>query len=476
VKFVLATTDVRKVPETIVSRCQRFDFRRLTVAQIAEQLRRVAQAEGMVFSDASLALVARGAEGGMRDALSLLDRVRAACGDRPGDAEVAEAVGVVDSASVARIAWGLVRRDGAAVLAEIAALHERGLEMRRVAEEVVRHLRNAAVARLVPGAPLDLADAERQEVLAQAQAAPPEQLVRLFDVAQRAVFEVRMADQPRYALEVALLKGVFLAPGAEVSELIARLEELAAGGGPASAGPTGTFAPRTPATQGPLTPSAGPPQADRSRGAPTAPPTSSPATNAEPITPSPSTSLGAGSASPQGEQSRGAPTSTDRAIAPFGTPGCAVPAPSPPGAPGVAGSLSPAGAGERGGPWRALVEQAEQASPMVGQVLRQAVLLKLAEGEVAIQVAPGLAAQTAERRRGEIEAVLERFFGRPTRLAVTASAAPPPEAAGGASLAQVDQEEREARSARVREAARSHANIREAARILDADVAKVDEL
>jgi hypothetical protein len=113
---------------------------------------------------------------------------------------------------------------------------------------------------------------------------------------------------------------------------------------------------------------------------------------------------------------------------------------------------------------------------MVGQVLRQAVLLRLAEGEVAIQVAPGLAAQTAERRRGEIEAVLERFFGRPTRLAVTASAAPPPEAAGGASLAQVDQEEREARSARVREAARSHANIREAARILDADVAKVDEL
>ncbi|HSB19577.1 MAG TPA: DNA polymerase III subunit gamma/tau [Anaeromyxobacteraceae bacterium] len=441
VKFVLATTDVRKVPETIVSRCQRFDFHRLTVAQIAEQLRRVAQAEGMVFSDASLALVARGAEGGMRDALSLLDRVRAACGDRPGDAEVAEAVGVVDSASVARIAWGLVRRDGAAVLAEIAALHERGLEMRRVAEEVVRHLRNAAVARLVPGAPLDLADAERQEVLAQAQAAPPEQLVRLFDVAQRAVFEVRMAEQPRYALEVALLKGVFLAPGAEVSELIARLEEIA--GGPPPGGPTG----RSVATAG-ITPT---PRTEAAT--PTA--TSTPATSAEPITPS--------AASPQGERSRGAPTPGERAVAAFGTPGCAVP--------GAAAAPPPAA-----GAWRALVEQAEQASPVVGQVLRQAVLLRLSEGEVVIQVAPGLAAQTAERRRGEIEAVLERHFGRPTRLAVTASAAPSPEAAGGASLAQVDREEREARSARVREAARSHANIREAAQILGADVAKVDEL
>jgi DNA polymerase-3 subunit gamma/tau len=446
VKFVLATTDVRKVPETIVSRCQRFDFHRLTVAQIAEQLRRVAQAEGMAFSDASLALVARGAEGGMRDALSLLDRVRAACGDRPGDAEVAEAVGVVDSASVARIAWGLVRRDGAAVLAEIAALHERGLEMRRVAEEVVRHLRNAAVARLVPGAPLDLADAERQEVLAQAQAAPPEQLVRLFDVAQRAVFEVRMAEQPRYALEVALLKGVFLAPGAEVSELIARLEEIA--GGPPPGGPTG----RSVATAG-ITP-ASRTEAATATGVPTPTSTWTP-TSAQTAAPTSNPT-----ATP-------ASTPAERPIAPFGTPGCAA---------GSTPSASLAAPGDAATAWRALVEQAEQASPVVGQVLRQAVLLRLSEGEVAIQVAPGLAAQTAERRRGEIEAVLERHFGRPTRLAVTASAAPPPEAAGGASLAQVEREEREARSVRVRDAARSHANIREAAQILGADVAKVDEL
>jgi DNA polymerase-3 subunit gamma/tau len=423
VVFVLATTDVHRVPETIVSRCQRFDFRRLSVAQIVEQLRRVVEAEGMALSDASLALVARGAEGGMRDALSLLDRVRAACGDRPGEAEVAEAVGTVDSASVARIAWGLLRRDGAAVLAEVAALHERGLEMRRVAEEMVRHLRNAAVARLAPGAPLDLADAERQEVLAQAEAASPEQLTRLFDVAQRAAIEVRTADQPRYALEVALLKGVFLAPGAGISELIGRLEEMAGGTLPAPAGPA--------PAPGPTSASVPAPTATR---ASTAGPTPTP----------------------------GAP-SADRALAPFGTPGCAAP-----------GSAEAPGSGA--GPWRALVDQAERASPVVGQVLRQAVLLKLAEGEVAIQVTPGLSAQTAERRRGEIEAVLERFFGRPTRLSLTVGAAAPAEVAEGASLAQVDQAQREARSARVREAARGHANIREAAAILDGDIAKIEEL
>src|ERR687887_2074455 len=204
VKFVLATTDVHKVPETIVSRCQRFDFKRLTQQQLVDQLRRVAQAEGLSVSDGALALVARAAEGGMRDALSMLDQVRAACGDVADDAAVAEAVGVVDAAAVTRLAAALVRRDGAALLAEIEALYARGQEMKRVAEELVRHLRNLVVAKLVPASPLDVSDAERREVLAQSEAASPAQLARLFDLAQRAATEVKTAEQPRYALEVAL--------------------------------------------------------------------------------------------------------------------------------------------------------------------------------------------------------------------------------------------------------------------------------
>ncbi len=227
--FVLATTDVHKVPETIVSRCQRFDFRRLDLRQITDQLGKVAAAEGMKLSGASLALVARAAEGGMRDALSLLDRVRAACGDEPDDGAVAEALGVVDAAAIARMAAALVRRDAAALLAEVAALYERGLEMRRVAEELVRFLRDATVARLAPGVPLDLPEAELKDVQALAAEADPAQVARLFDIAQRAVLEVKLADQPRYALEVALLKGAVLAPGADVAELLARAEAMAAG-------------------------------------------------------------------------------------------------------------------------------------------------------------------------------------------------------------------------------------------------------
>ncbi len=397
VKFVLATTDVHKVPETIVSRCQRFDFRRLTQRQIVEQLRRVVEAEGLSLSDGALALVARGAEGGMRDALSTLDRVRAACGDRPSDAEVAEAVGAVDAAAVARICAGLLARDGGAVLAEVAALYERGLEMRRLAEEVVRHLRDVTLAKLVPGVALDLPDVERREVLAQAEGASAAQLARLFDVAQRTVADVRMSEQPRFALEIGLLKGVFLAPGAEVSELLARLEQLSGGAPPPG---TGGAAPG-------------------GRSATPAPPPASTAASAP----------------------RSTATPTDSADT-----------------------------------WRSLVAAAEAASPMVGNVLRQAVLLRLAEGEVAVQVPPGLPAQLAEKRKGEIEAVLRRHLGRPVRLSLTVGAAAPPEAPAGGSLAQAEQAEREARSALIKERAREHANIREAARILDAEPTKVDEL
>jgi DNA polymerase-3 subunit gamma/tau len=438
--FVLATTDVHRVPETILSRCQRFDFRRLGLSQIVEQLRKVAQAEGMAVSDQALGLVARAAEGGMRDALSLLDRVRAAVGDAPDDAAVAEAVGAVDAAAVGRIAWALVRRDGAALLAEVAALHERGQEMRRVAEEVVRRLRDVTVARLAPGVPIDLPDAERAEVEAQAAAADPAQLARLFDVAQRAVVEVKLSEQPRYALEVALLKAALLAPGADVAELIARVEALA-GGGPL---PTASSPP----------PRASPP--------PARPPTS---TSSPTATPTPTrTATPARAATP-------ARTATPARAA---TPAPALdPPPAEPAPPSRDDAALPLG--ER---WRAAVAEVERSSPAVVPHLKQGALLRLAEGEVTLQFPENTSfAAAVERKRADIEGALGRFFGRPTRLLVKVGPPVPASAESApASLAAVEQAERQARSSRLAEAARGHPNVQEAAQVLGADVAKVEEL
>ncbi|HET6921848.1 MAG TPA: DNA polymerase III subunit gamma/tau, partial [Anaeromyxobacteraceae bacterium] len=420
--FVLATTDVHRVPETILSRCQRFDFRRLGLSQIVEQLRKVARAEGMAVSDQALGLVARAAEGGMRDALSLLDRVRAAVGDAPDDAAVAEAVGAVDAAAVGRIAWALVRRDGAALLAEVAALHERGQEMRRVAEEVVRRLRDVTVARLAPGVPLDLPDPERAEVEAQAAAADPAQLARLFDVAQRAVVEVKLSEQPRYALEVALLRGALLAPGADVAELIARVEALASDPSPSGRGHSGST--ETAEGEG-ARPTATPRQPSR-----------------------PGRGHSGATETAEGEGARPAATPGDDPALPLG---------------------------ER---WRAAVAEVERESPAVVPHLKQGALLRLAEGEVALQFPENASfAAAVERKRADIEGALSRYFGRPTRLLVKVGP-PVPASAGSApaSLAAVEQAERQARSSRLAEAARGHPNVQEAARVLGADVAKVEEL
>jgi DNA polymerase-3 subunit gamma/tau len=425
VKFVLATTDVHKVPETIVSRCQRFDFRRLTQQQIADQLGHVAAEEKMTLSGTALAMVARAAEGGMRDALSLLDRVRAACGDAPGDAEVAEALGTVDVAAVGRMAGALIERDGAALLAEIAVLHERGLEMKRVAEELARHLRNVVVARLAPGAPLDLPDVELREVQAQAAASDPAQLTRLFDLAQRAVVEAKLADQPRHALEVALLKAVFLAPGADVSALIARVEALAGGALPPPGGGGGGGGRPAPARPAAAT-----------------------------ATPAPTTTVPPRSATPTPT-----PTAT------------ATPAPAP-----AEPLIDPAAPlAER---WRAVVDEVEKVSPSVAPALKQATLRWIRDGEVGLQLPPGLAATTVERRRTEIEAVFARCFGRPTALALTLgeAVAPTPGEAAPVSLAAADQAERLSRSKRVRETARTHPNIQQAARLLEGGVDQVEEL
>jgi DNA polymerase-3 subunit gamma/tau len=122
------------------------------------------------------------------------------------------------------------------------------------------------------------------------------------------------------------------------------------------------------------------------------------------------------------------------------------------------------------------VEEVEKVSPAAAPALRQAALLWIRDGEVGLQLPPGLHAASAERRRAEIEGALARHFGRPTRLAVTLGEAPAPEIVAAPSLAASDAAERRERSRRVREAAAEHPNIRDAARILGGDVGRTEEL
>ncbi len=242
VKFIFATTEPHKVLDTIISRCQRHNFRRVPTADMTKRLRQICDAEGIALSDSSLALVVRQSDGGMRDSLSLLDQIVAACGKAPNDEEVASAIGAVDRKLVSGLAAALVGRQANTVLAKIEEAFNTGVDLKKLTEELALYLRHVVVTRATNNAPDDLAEAERAAVTQLAKSADLTQLTRLFDVVYAAIFEIAK-QQPRLYLEMVLLKAVQLAPAASVPELIARVERLAAGAG---AGPQGASGGRSP--------------------------------------------------------------------------------------------------------------------------------------------------------------------------------------------------------------------------------------
>jgi DNA polymerase-3 subunit gamma/tau len=240
VKFIFATTEPHKLPDTILSRCQRHNFRRISQGAMLARLQEIARAEKVTISDSALSLVVRQSEGGMRDALSLLDQVLSACGETPGDAAVAEALGAIDRTVLHACAQALVKGDAVTLLARTRELWDRGVDLQDLAEDLALYLRHLFVAKVTGAGPEELAETDRQAVLGLAREADAAQLARLFDVVHGAVWEVGRAPQPRLALEMALLKGLHLAPAGSIPELIARVERLAAGlPAPAAGAPGG---------------------------------------------------------------------------------------------------------------------------------------------------------------------------------------------------------------------------------------------
>jgi DNA polymerase-3 subunit gamma/tau len=232
VKFVFATTEPHKLPDTILSRCQRHNFRRISTARMLERLKEIAAAEKIEITDTALSLIVRQSEGGMRDALSLLDQVLSACGATPTDEAVAEALGAIDRTVVQAFAEALIRRDSRVILERTDDVFNRGVDLKRLAEEIAFQVRHVFVAKALGQAPADLAESEQKAVTALAQEASVAQLSRIFDVVHTAIWEISRAAQPKLCLEMALLKAVQLAPAASIPELVSRLEQLATGATP----------------------------------------------------------------------------------------------------------------------------------------------------------------------------------------------------------------------------------------------------
>ncbi|HHW14881.1 MAG TPA: DNA polymerase III subunit gamma/tau, partial [Firmicutes bacterium] len=150
VVFIFATTEPHKIPATILSRCQRFDFKRLTVPELSAHLSRIASAEGLELAPETVTLIARNADGGLRDALSLLDQCIAFAGKKIGAADVETLLGTVETEALLRFMDLVARRDLVGGLTYLSELMDEGKDLHRLARDLMGHLRNLLLAKLAP--------------------------------------------------------------------------------------------------------------------------------------------------------------------------------------------------------------------------------------------------------------------------------------------------------------------------------------
>jgi DNA polymerase-3 subunit gamma/tau len=241
--FIFATTEPQKIPATIHSRCQRYGFKRVALQDIAGRLRTIAGAEGITISDQGLIMIARAAEGSMRDSQSLLDQAVSYSGSTVPDTDLQAILGTVSQNVLRRFADRLLERDAAGLVTMIDELLEQGQDQRQLLAGVVEHLRNLVVAKTTkePARIIELAEQDLAAVQQQAAAVELERLLMLFDSLARTQDELRWSPHQRFTLEVGVVKACSIASLKPLSELLARvrnLESLAgAGGGPPAVRP-----------------------------------------------------------------------------------------------------------------------------------------------------------------------------------------------------------------------------------------------
>lgn len=228
VKFIFATTEPHKVPITILSRCQRFDFKRIALPMIVARLRYILDQEKVAISDAALAMIARKGDGSMRDSLSTLDQVLAFCGERVSDEEVVALLGVVDRRLLVSAARAVFSGDCAAALDIVGRVDAFGCNMRHFCQELIDHFRSMAILKAVGGAAdlSDLPEGERAEIEKLAASATLADLQRHLAILLKAESDMAHATFARLILEMALLKMATLPPVVPVNEILERLKAL----------------------------------------------------------------------------------------------------------------------------------------------------------------------------------------------------------------------------------------------------------
>lgn len=210
VKFLLATTDPQKIPLTVLSRCLQFGLKKLPSDQIEARLAQILDAEQLAFDGEALRLLARAADGSLRDALSLLDQAIAYGGGRVGASEVEGMLGGVAQGSLKGLVEALAKLDARAVMAEVARLAETGLDFTEVLRELLSLFHRIALAQQLPETAEQ--DEERDWILARAEALSPEDVQLYYQIALLGQRDLPLAPDPRTGLEMVLLRMLAFRP------------------------------------------------------------------------------------------------------------------------------------------------------------------------------------------------------------------------------------------------------------------------
>lgn len=413
-KFIFATTEPHKIPITILSRCQRFDFRKIPLARVASRMREISDAEQLTISDRSLSLVARQGEGSMRDALSTLDQVIAFSGEQVDDEAVQTLLGMVDRRLLLDTVEAVLQRDSRRALDAVRRVDQLGLALRRFTQDLLEMFRGMVICKVVedPAEMLDLVGEELKELKALAEEASLDDLQRIVTLLMKTQTELVNSSFPLLTLEMSLVRLATLAPTQDLAKLISHIESLEK---------------RLATTPLPKT------QHPAQRPTSSSTPSARPAPASAPTTPIPSPD----------------------------------PPPKKPEAP-VATSTESKG-------WQGLVEQVKQSRPMLGSVLEHGRLLKLELPVIEVGYTKGsfMISQLQEQDISQdLELLTTEYFGQPVKLRVLAvdieqqSAAPP-------SLVEERETKETDRMRRLREDAMEHPALKSVQDIFKGEIKKV---
>ncbi len=435
VVFIFATTEIHKIPATILSRCQHYNFRRISKAEIMQQLKHVADREGLTIEARSLAALARASEGSMRDALSLLDQAVAFGGKALQHRDLETLLGSVPQEQVRAMVAAIRSQDSPAAVRVVAQLLDQGHDLRAYCAELVEHLRNLLVASVVPTGQgpqalhglIDLSEEEITQIIADAGTFTTEQLQDLFKIFSQTEDTLRLSSHPRFALEVAAVRATRLSAGGTAPAMAAAA--------PAPARPV--------ASPKPVSQPAGAPPPTRAAQPPTPP--SRPAPTAGPMSTAPRAPAPSGPTKPLGSASaRGnmpgpatGPSQVSSAGPParppakpiessgLSSPPSQKPAGRPADDPARAKPAPASGAPPAGPPiqlnWEQLLERIENEHPSIAPFLAQGTLVSTDHESVTMgyqKASNAFARINTEATRNLVAGLCSELAGRKVRVSV----------------------------------------------------------